>query len=612
MNCSKKSETKGSVTRKIFCVVVILGLAAAAGLSFYSCDQLWPPDEGPGDTNENPPGDDVTPAPGQESPGPTGESSSVPTGGATDVSTPAPTDIATPVPDSVFYFEGDTLVIVSPDGIQLRFRAENGWTYNAGESRYEAYGIVYLGTPFGEIEMEVEILIAAPDPLYIGATVVEFPFPKFRFLLDSDFQMPVTTLAIASGSELNADDIGIPLMDDRLYLLFTYENGEDFEFSFLDVSVSRENGDAYQGTIIFDVADPMFYVEGDVYGLSCLENKGVEDIGIGISTQALIPVASSYELYNGTSWKTYTVDSHLYGKGTIPFNIKGIPFECEGNVGINADANGDGTFLGFSDDTGFLDDIAFCTNALLRISPEKYGFTFSLDIGAGSAVYDNDEGKLMFHGRSLKNRLFELIEPVQHHDFQIYGYYDVDTDDLYFKAEGSVFNLIQGYELRNATLEFYNGKVTLSGDLRFGENFVHVSGSVSSNGDCELKGTGRWNFFGYELGNATVVFSKRGEAVSFQGEGMVDVGPLDVRVNGSIGPDGSYLLSYRDELILAGYTLRNVEVNFSGNITSAQLALDVTVRIGDAYVRFSGNVATDGTFGFRNTNSFKVGGYSLS
>jgi hypothetical protein len=615
MKSKRRSGRESNIVWKIVGGFFAICMGVIMSYSLTSCDELWPPDQPPTEQQTEPPVEEPTPEPGEQTPIPADTATpgpDDPTPAPTEVTTEAPTDVPTPTPNSFFYFEGDTLVIVGPDGLQLRFRSVKGWTYNAAEDRYETDGIIYLGTPLGEIEMEVEIFIAQSDPLYIGATVTQFPFPQFEFLVDSDFQVPVTTLAIASGSELNNEDIGITLVDNRLYLYFTYASGDDFEFSFLDVNISRDNPAAQEGTIIFDVADPMFYVEGDIYGLSCLQNKGVEDIGIGISTQGLIPVESSYELYNGTTWKTYTINSHLYGKGTIPFEIKGIPFELEGNVGINADANHDGNFLGFSDDTRFLDDIGICTNGLLRISPEKYGFALSLDIGAGSAVYDSGEGKLMFYGKTLKNRLFDLIEPVQNQDFQIYGYYDVNTDDLYFKAEGSAFSLIQGYDLRNASLEFHNGNVNLAGEIYFGNSWVRVSGSIDNNGDCELTAQGEWNILGYKLGDGNIIFRKRGATVEFLGNGLIQVGPSLVSVSGHINPNGTFSFNYHGNLTIGDYTISAADVIFSWNGSKVSLTATGDLQIDGSSVRVSGNINSDGTFCLEYRGNLTIGGIALS
>lgn len=239
----------------------------------------------------------------------------------------------------------------------------------------QANGSLLLLTPLGEIVLqEAELVFEYGDSALAGIErlrgTAQVPFPSVGILADAEIGTPVIAdVGLDYGS--NLADLEAPLVDSRQYLFFKFSAG--FEASIGPIGFEAPGGQSV--TFVLDPLDPFFFLTGSLPGLS--EIGGVEDLGIAMSLQGLIPFVPD------TTWgigdEIGNFDANLYLQGVIPFAR--LPLNLDGSLVVDVDVNDDGKTLFNS----LAPDVEYGGNGTLNVGVDflKF-FSFGFELGSAS------------------------------------------------------------------------------------------------------------------------------------------------------------------------------------------------------------------------------------
>ncbi len=238
----------------------------------------------------------------------------------------------------------------------------------------QASGSLLLLTPLGDVVLKEAELVFEYGTSGIGDIerlrgTAQVPFPDVGILADAEVGTPVMA-DVGLDYGRNLSDLEAPLVDDRQYLFFNFSAG--FEASVGPISFEAPGGKAV--TFVLDPLDPFFFFTGDLPGLSDI---GVEDLGIAMSLQGLIPFAPD------TTWgigdHVGNFDANLYLQGVIPFAR--WPLNLDGSLAVDVDANDDGQTL-FNSTTP---DVEYGGNGTLNVGVDFLSFfSFGFELGSAS------------------------------------------------------------------------------------------------------------------------------------------------------------------------------------------------------------------------------------
>ncbi len=248
----------------------------------------------------------------------------------------------------------------------------------------QASGSLLLLTPLGDMVLqEAELVFEYGNSALAGIErlrgTAQVPFPNVGILADAEIGTPVIAdVGLDYGS--NLADLEAPLKDDRQYLFFKFSAG--FEASIGPIGFEAPGGQSV--TFVLDPQDPFFFLTGSLPGLS--EIAGVEDLGIAMSLQGLIPFASQTTWGIGDGIGNF--DANLYLQGVIPFAR--LPLNLDGSLVVDVDANDDGNTLFNS----LAPDVEYGGNGTLNVGVDflKF-FSFGFELGNASLGIKITEGE---------------------------------------------------------------------------------------------------------------------------------------------------------------------------------------------------------------------------
>ncbi len=238
----------------------------------------------------------------------------------------------------------------------------------------QASGSLLLLTPLGDMVLqEAELVFEYGSSPLAGIErlrgTAQVPFPDMGILADAEIGTPVIAdVGLDYGS--NLADLEAPLVDDRQYLFFKFSAG--FEASVGPIGFKAPGGQSV--TFVLDPQDPFFFLTGSLPGLS--EIAGVEDLGIAMSLQGLIPFTPQTTWGIGDDIGNF--DANLYLQGVIPFAR--LPLNLDGSLVVDVDANDDGNTLFNS----LAPDVEYGGNGELNVGIDFLKF-FSFGFNLGSA-----------------------------------------------------------------------------------------------------------------------------------------------------------------------------------------------------------------------------------
>ncbi len=374
--------------------------------------------------------------------------------------------------------------------ITFRVREDNlQEQYNNGIlTSLQASGSLLLLTPLGEIALhEAQLIFEYGDTPLAGIErlrgTAQVPFPSVGLLANADIGTPVMA-DVGLDYGRNLADLDAPLVDDRQYLFFNFNAG--FEASVGPISFEAPGGQS--ATFVLDPQDPFFFLTGSLPGLS--EIAGVEDLGIAMSLQGLIPFTpdTTWGIDDGIG----NFDANLHLQGSIPFAR--LPLNLDGALMIDADANNDGNTL-FNNPAA---DVEYGGNGTLNVSVDFlqfFGFGFELgNASLGIKITDNEQ-KAYFSGVLAPDTGFlpqELVPIRPATAVNMAGLISSDISQSYlhgegeFALDGSTLSRLSGINLDNlrttsATFSADSNGVRLTGLTR-----SSLYPGVGFDGDAQL------------------------------------------------------------------------------------------------------------------------------
>ncbi len=271
---------------------------------------------------------------------------------------------------------------------QITFRVHEGnleEQYSNGTlTSLQASGSLLLLTPLGDMVLqEAELIFEYGDSALAGIErlrgTAQVPFPDMGILAGAEIGTPVVAdVGLDYGS--NLADLEAPLKDDRQYLFFMFSAG--FEASVGPIGFEAPGGQSV--TFVLDPQDPFFFLTGGLPGLSDI--AGVDDLGIAMSLQGLIPFAPQTTWGIGDDIGNF--DANLYLQGVIPFAR--LPLNLDGSLVIDVDANDDGNTLFNS----LAPDVEYGGNGTLNVGIDFLEFfSFGFELGNASLGLKTGEGE---------------------------------------------------------------------------------------------------------------------------------------------------------------------------------------------------------------------------
>ncbi len=351
-----------------------------------------------------------------------------------------------------------------------------------------ASGSLLLLTPMGEMVIQEAELVFEYGAGGLGGIerlrgTAQVPFPDLGILAGAEIGTPaMADVGLDYGS--NLADLEAPLVDDRQYLFFRFSAG--FEASVGAIGFEAPGGQSI--TFALDPQDPFFFLTGSLAGLS--EIAGVEDLGIAMSLQGLIPFVPDTTWGIGDDIGNF--DANLYLQGVIPFAR--LPLNLDGSLVVDVDANDDGNTLFNS----LAPDVEYGGNGTLNVGVDflKF-FSFGFELGSASlGIKLAEEGQqAYFSGQLDPDTDFlpqELVPIRPSNTVNMAGLISDDIARSFLRGEGeyrldaSTLSRFVGAELNDLTATSASFSADRNGVRLTGLTRSSIYPGVGFDGDAQL------------------------------------------------------------------------------------------------------------------------------
>ena len=455
-------------------------------------------------------------------------------------------------------------------------------------------GALLLATPLGELPIaNASVTFAYGTERSQGLKTVRgdaaVPFPSFGAAQGFTAEDLVSaSLGFDSGENLAS--LGAPLNDDRHYLFFQLNEGVSIANGPLTFSLPGGN----DATLVLDPFDPFVFASGSLLGLDALGK--VEDVGIGISAQGLIPfhAATNQGLKQGMD----DFKGALYLSGSVPLGR--LPLTFTGEAVLDIDPNADGRPLSELDEAGF----QLGVNGELDLTADFLDyFSFDANVSHGSA-------ELRVSGADQRASFSGVLDPDQSWlpkelplhadvDVNVAGVISSKLEDSYLSADGK-YHLVGSVLTKELGIDI-SDLALVDAHLDIDHTGFHLTAKVKEGVQLAKD---------LELGAGATLDAKFGD----------DPADFDIDIKGDVKVAGVSLLSGHAEIDDQGLHVSGkldtgiAHVGVSGEITkhgaelSGEAGVTIDVKTGKAVVE----TVTDGALcGYEYVKDGALCGYEV-
>jgi len=360
------------------------------------------------------------------------------------------------------------------------------------------------------------------------------------------------------------------------YIVYAGQAGLNVNFGKINITTNDPNA-----LVAFaNPTDPSLYIQYKGFSLEGSLN------GMIPFTPAVTPTIPGFGPFFG----------NVYAQGG--FQVGDLPFNVNGSITVNLDANGDGNWLGgqgtasqlfsgnaFSGVTlsKALGDVEIGVNGNVALGYQAAGFNLTVPVGAASFIYNGATQGAWVDGTTLDPLAGTPLDVLQIGTYEsVEGAVYRETSRFGVTTTQYDLKLADTYKVFGATaaldVDLSNSGITLDGtaDL-FGVN-IAVSGDIASDGDLSLTGSAGVNFNGLG-GNVTVDFEKTGSVYA-----------IDASLSGHAGFSNDGWGASLDVSAKLDITYSGGHIEYSG---SASATGKVTDPIYSFSVTVSGSISND-------------------
>jgi len=475
---------------------------------------------------------------------------------------------------------------------------------------YSASGNIFLETAFGEVQMAVptgqSFTVTTKNNTWAGAVGevssmganIGIPLDNFALDLRQKLGLTMNSISLSSsftiqlGSTITAQRGITQVLNAVPYLVYAGKGAMNLQFGGISVTNSATTGT----TILADPTDPMIYVHVGNYTVAGSLNAHIN------YTPTQTPSVALSKIYG-----------NVFAAGDFPF--ANLPFNIEGDVTLNLDANQDGLWLGGEENASQLfqhnsinadaldkvfADLQMGSNGQFNFGYDLDDFHLSVTLGQSSCVYDGPQQHMWFKGGSVDpwaGTPLDNLQMVNIVTFEgsVYGKPSAQNGespvvggartghvDQFFVQAVDTYKIFG--VTADMTLTLDDEGVSTEAKVRALGSDVDLKGSIYRNGDFSLTGEANPNF-GPLSGHADFTLAKIGSTESFTTEMSATAGFSSDGISASVTLSGMLTISVNS----SGKVTYSGSLDASGDakLATGSVGFDVDAEVTNNQIVFS-------------------------